>query len=746
MNFKDIVLKALDEAKSSYERRIIVVSKKEGHENLIRKIRNIFKNKKVLYIGYQKDEFKDIVRNLDAYSFEDTQKVLGRTYDFLILDLRENLSPNDIGRVINVVRGGGLIFLLTPRFKEWLKIKNKFQERLVTYPYTIDDVKSRFVSWFIRCLKESAGVYIIEEDKIIKKPKGVLKPITKKRKPINVPENIFISKRIYRLCLTQEQVDTIKILEDFFNERKKSSFILIANRGRGKSALLGLFLAGIVERLVAENKRYNICVTSPERENVETLYEFLEKGLEALNIKYKIENGEYVIERCSIRYKKPLYIFNENYNLVVVDEAAGISVPLLFKIVEKYKKTIFSSTIHGYEGAGRGFSVRFLKELKEKGFSKIYEKKIDEPIRYASNDLIEKWLFRTLLLDAEPAELSDEDYIALREKRISYQKPNMDEWITKREEEMRQFVGIYILAHYRNRPNDIAILLDAPHHDARVLKVNNKIVNSLQIAFEGNVSEDEIEKYLQGYKPRGNILPDVITKHYRIKEFAKLKGIRIVRIATHPNVMRHGLGSFMLNELTKEFEGTVDYIGTSFGASELLLKFWIKNGFIPLHLSFERNPISGEYSVIVVKPLSDKAKNIVKMLNYEFLSKILDSVSEIQYDIEPSVLYLLVKTKFKFKPKYQLNVTDIQRKRFKGFVEGLLTYESIADIFRNLVKFYFLDTSNQELEEFEEKIMLTKTILSKSWRRVSELLNVSEFKVKTVIKDVAKYLYSKYLA
>ncbi len=744
MNFKEIVKKALDEARATFERRIIVIARRRNHEDLIASVKGIFKEKKVLYIGYEIDKYKKILEDIDAYTFEDTLKVLGRTYDFLILDLRENLSPNDVGRVVNVVRGGGLIFLLTPRFEDWLRMKNKFQERLVTYPYTLEDVKNRFIKWFIKCLKEMPGIYIIEEDNVIKKPKGVLKPVVKRRKSVKIPEDSMISKRIYRLCLTQEQADTIKMLEDFFKDKSKSSFILIANRGRGKSALLGLFLAGIIERIVRENRRYNICVTSPERENVDTLFEFLEKGLDELRIRYRKEENEYIIERCSIRYKKPLHVFNESFNLIIVDEAAGISVPLLFKFVENYKKTIFSSTIHGYEGAGRGFSVRFLKELRERKLSKIYEQKIDEPIRYAENDLVEKWLFRTLLLDAEPAEIEESDMVNIRDRKFKYEKPNMDDWIEREENEMRQFVGIYILAHYRNRPNDIAILLDAPHHDARVLKVNGKIVNSLQIAFEGDVSDEEIERYLQGYKPRGNILPDVITKHYRIKEFAKLKGIRIVRIATHPNLMRLGIGSYMIEKLTEEFKGRVDYIGTSFGASEQLLRFWIKNGFIPLHLSFERNPVSGEYSVIVIKPLSDRANEIVKKLNYEFIAKILDSVAEIQYDIEPEVLYLLVKTRYRFKPLYELNFTDIQRKRFKGFIDGLLTYESIADIFKRIVKYYFLDTKNQDLEEFEEKVLLTKTILNKSWRKASELLKTNEFKIKNVIKDVAKYFYEKY--
>ena len=41
-------------------------------------------------------------------------------------------------------------------------------------------------------------------------------------------------------------------------------------------------------------------------------------------------------------------------------------LPVLYGIHGRFNRVVYSTTIHGYEGAGRGFSVRFLKYLKSR--------------------------------------------------------------------------------------------------------------------------------------------------------------------------------------------------------------------------------------------------------------------------------------------------------------------------------------------------------------------------------------------
>ena len=57
----------------------------------------------------------------------------------------------------------------------------------------------------------------------------------------------------------------------------RSTAIITASRGRGKSAAMGLAIAGAVSHGYS-----NIFVTSPSPENLGTLFEFLLKGLDKL--------------------------------------------------------------------------------------------------------------------------------------------------------------------------------------------------------------------------------------------------------------------------------------------------------------------------------------------------------------------------------------------------------------------------------------------------------------------------------
>ncbi len=756
MNAVKLCEEALKEAEASNHRRIIVFCGRKYHEKVVcdslEFCTKIYKKASILIVGDEKtlllnEALEEVLKNRECsikfLSFEKSIKALGTTWDFLVVDLRRDLTPNDIGRLIGIVRGGGLIFLLTPNFDSWIEMKTKFQERLYTYPYTLQDVKNNFITRFIRKLRDYEGIYIydLDFDKPIKVPKGIFKKKRKRRK-IEIPTKHEFPREIYEMCATQEQVEVLKLLENFIKD--SGAFVLTANRGRGKSAVLGLFLACLAK---VSKRRLRIGVTSPEKENVKTLFEFFERGLEKLNIKY-YKNGYYEAKRIFVEYNKPYLLLNYNYDIAIVDEAAGIRVPLLYEIIKKFKKTIFSSTIHGYEGAGRGFSIRFLKGIKEKNMAKITEFKMEEPIRYASGDIIEKWLFDTLLLDAEPSEISDEDLKLI--DRLKYEKPDVDEWFKneKKERDLREFIGIYVLAHYRNRPNDLAVLADAPHHSVRVARLGNKIVNALQIAREGGVEDSYIDEMLKGFKPRGNIIPDVLTKHFRSREFAKLVGYRIVRIATHPKLMRHGIGSFMLNNLTKEaLEKGFDWLGAGFGSSEELLRFWIKNEFVPVHLSFERNPISGEYSVIVVKPLSDRAEEIIKEMNYEFRLKFLGSVLDVQFDIEIEIAHLLLSTPYKYKPHYELKFTKTQIDRMQAYVDELLTYESVADVCRELARYYFLDTDrNLSLKDRQEKLLIAKCFLAKSWRKTSNLLDMKEGRALYEMRNIMKRLWKEYYA
>lgn len=702
-------------------------------------------------------EFKDAVKSLDNVRFEsilykDSENVLGLTYDILVLDLTEQLKPNDIGRLVEVVRGGGLVVAITPRINEWEKTVTRFQKRLIVSPYSENDVKHRFTKRFINSLLNHEGIWIVEDGKVLHgKPLPVKGP-SKRR--ILIPPGVRFPLRLYDLAKTQDQVEALTKIEKLLTGGyRKTVVVITANRGRGKSAVLGLGAAGLLY-ILGQKRKVKIRVTAPSYSNIKTVVEFAEKALNVLGVGVeKIKSRGLVLTLKSklgiIDCVSPTRIVKRKADIVFVDEAAGIPIPLLFTILKSFKKIVYSSTIHGYEGAGRGFKLRFLKTIKTGMKFNFEEVGMETSIRYDEGDPIERWLYDTLLLDAEPASLSLEEVEKFKPENALYEEPNLDEWFTKREDEFKEFIGIYVLAHYRNRPDDLAILGDAPHHHARVLKLpNGKIVVSMHLADERLTSDGEIKAVIEGENLPGNVIPSCIVKYYpAYSKFAKLKGVRVVRIAVHPDVEDRGFGSYALKNLCLEAkEKGYDWVGSSFGLTYQLLNFWVKNGFIPVHLSPGRNIVSGEYSVFVVKPLTEEACRLVEALNREFKIRLTEALSDTYFNLETETAWLLLKETGE--PYLsEVKLTPSQFSRISAYTRGLVTYEASSDAIRILVKSHFLcsGTLKLKLKREVEMVLIAKTLQGKSWDKASKLSGVKPTTIKSTVREAVEEMFRYYV-
>ncbi|HIQ03885.1 MAG TPA: tRNA(Met) cytidine acetyltransferase, partial [Desulfurococcales archaeon] len=234
--------------------------------------------------------------------------------------------------------------------------------------------------------------------------------------------------------------------------------------------------------------------------------------------------------------------------------------------------------------------------------------------------------------------------------------------------------------------------------------------------------------------------------HIRIRDFSKTVGWRIVRIATHPQVMGRGIGSEMLKRLIEEAKRRgYDWIGAGFGVNDRLLKFWLKNGFIPVHISPDRNPVSGEYTVIVIYPISKRAKEMVKIANREFRIKLLNSLYDNYRDLELNVAYQMLKyPPDPIDPDYKPKLTPIQWDRLRIYSLGPMTYEAACDIMYELAKTYYVSSSKPKLSELEEKILLMKVLQANSWSSVADELNIKKQTVMSILKDIARKFLKYY--
>lgn len=144
-------------------------------------------------------------------------------------------------------------------------------------------------------------------------------------------------------CKTLDQARAVMSLVDSISEKNlKQTISLTAGRGRGKSAALGISVAGAIVYGFS-----NIFITAPSPENLGTVFDFIFAGLDALNYK---EHQDYEIlqstnpdfnhavvrvniyrdHRQTIQYIRPQdYAKLSQAELLVVDEAAAIPITLV---------------------------------------------------------------------------------------------------------------------------------------------------------------------------------------------------------------------------------------------------------------------------------------------------------------------------------------------------------------------------------------------------------------------------------
>ncbi len=736
----------------------------------VKKYRSVSKSRSIKGLYVYHDEFTEALKLKEVFEkkissenlvefeyavYEKSEKYLGTTVQVLVMDLTRDLKPNDVGRLVGIVEGGGLIIFLTPLWSTWDTFKTIFKETLTVPQYP--EPRHVFITWFKRKLLEHDGISIYDADNntVIKKPVLKRLPVGSSQ-AVEIPRERLFPREVYELALTRDQVNVIKIIENFYEKPKRGAkkvLVLTADRGRGKSCAIGIGIVGFIHCLRRIKPRVRVLVTSPEPRNVHSLMTLASRTLEKLGFKYETVKREgYIVELkgpgFSIEYWEPLTIPKLKGDLVVVDEAAGVHVPLLYKILDSHSRLIFSTTIHGYEGSGRGFSVRFLKRLRSIENITLYQYEMEQPIRYGLNDPIENWQFKTLLLDAEPAELDEKDLEDIELKRLTYVKYDPHD-LFNMEEELRQLFGIYVLAHYRNEPDDLGMLADAPHHIIRAVKTRSgKVVCAIQIAQEGPVDEKTAVELLRGGRIPGNILPDRFLKHTRLLEFSNTKGWRIVRIATHPAVQGKGIGSWALERVFEEASQLgLDWVGAGFGVTEELLRFWIRNGFSVVHISPERNPVSGEYTILVIKPLTDYAARLVDIAKYEFKMKLLDSISTNYRELEPEVVLLMLDSEPYTCSDPRSLFTLIALDRLWTYCIGPMTFEAAADLMFKIGRLHWLIPRDKRpvLSRLRELLLVIKALQGRTWDEASELLKKSVKSIQEEVHEIA-CIYFEYLS
>lgn len=592
------------------------------------------------------------------------QRLLGGECDLLLMDLWTGLDADALGAAVGSLRGGGLLLLLTPPLSDWPDWIDPEAARLAVHPYTAAEVGARFIA---RCAR------LLGADEAAERAQGSPSGAPETA-PAPLPAASRPSASAERFSAdpaqpaTSGQATAVAAILALARGRARRPLVLTADRGRGKSAALGI-AAG---RLIAD-KGLRILVTAPRRSALASLFAHASAA-----------SGMTTADDCSglLRFQPPDALLENQpqADLLLVDEAAGIPAPLLERLLQHYARICFATTVHGYEGTGRGFELRFraLLDQRTPGWRAL---QLRTPIRWHQNDPVERLINRMLLLDAEPA--ADAQVAA-----ADLDSPRFRVWsrdaLAADDGALGQLFGLLVLAHYQTRPNDLRHLLDGPNLEVATLSAGELILATALIAREGRLEPGLQQPIFEGRRrPRGHLLPQTLSAHAGLPEATRLGYARIVRIAVHPAARRRGLARRLLEALAAR-SGTdrPDLMGASFGATTELLRFWRQCGFAPLHLGTRRNAASGARAAVVLRALSPAGAPVVAQARARLTCDLPTLLTGPLQSVRPEIIAALLQEQAQCEPQHCAG----DQQQIDAFADADRSFEAALPALERLVR------------------------------------------------------------
>ena len=593
-------------------------------------------------------QISNVKNNIKVISATGYKNCLGQEFDVAIVDLFEPFDANAFGAITGTIRGGGVLIMLLP-------------EKL-TFP------QSLFLQRFCRIL--TSGQF----DTIIRK----IEPDNKNQ------QNLFLPVPKKTRYSTADQQTAIQAIMHVVTGHRRRPLLISADRGRGKSAALGLAARQLIERGLCQH----ITVCAPSRKTAEVVFRHA-ADTQGLHFQTADE-----ILGCSSKT-----------DLLLIDEAAAIPLSILNQLLKKYSRIVFATTLHGYEGSGRGFAVRFQQTLDKKapGWKHC---QLHHAIRWAENDPLEKFTFDALLLNAEPVDGLSVKNATLAGCVIS-QVDKAE--LVKQEAHLSSLFGLLVSAHYQTKPSDLQQLLDDESISLFTLAFLGNIIATALVSREGGFDQSMAQQIFAGMRrPKGNLVAQALAANAGFADAPCLIGDRIVRLAVHPDLQRQGFGHALLDFIVKQ--SSADYVSCSFGATAGLLRFWKQAGFLPATLGVKRDASSGAHSAILLIGKTTPGKQLCQQAAHRFIKRFPQMLVDTLRDLEADVVCELIKA------DKSCRLSAAERHEAEAFARQQRSYESSL---YSLWKLLCAHPEFKNMTQLERDISIKKILQKHSWQAIT---------------------------
>jgi len=548
-----------------------------------------------------------------------------------------NLNIDAFAALSGTLCAGGLLFLLLPNFHNDSNGQNNKNDS--------KKLKNNlFLQRFVQIFNNDENVLIIRQTSLEQSDLEQKSVVLNNTEKTSFEEIGTMPKAKYNLsCKTKEQLTAVEAIKKVMLGHRNRPLVLTADRGRGKSSALAIACANLIENTKAP---LTIIISAPHAQALTVFFQQLANSLpDAVFDKYSltfIHENLPNLPNSTVRFLPIDVLLAEKptANLVLIDEAAAIPVYLLEQLINIYHRVVFSTTLHGYEGAGRGFAIKF-QQILAKQQPQWQALHIHEPIRWAANDPLEQFVFSSCLLNAKLNDVSNLiDNIAIND--LEFTHHNKYELI-ENETTLSQLFSVLVTAHYQTSPSDLKLMLDNKQVDIVSLSYNKNIVAVALLMHEGECDQQAIDGVLHGKRRLKNqFLPQSLMSYCGFEQAFDYRYLRIMRIAVHPNIQHKGIGGAFLSKIEHHAKtNKCDFLGTSFGANTQLLRFWLAANFKLIRLGFTKDQASGEHSALLLNALSQQGMPVQNTLTTEFYRSFSYLLTEQYQYLETSLVALI---------------------------------------------------------------------------------------------------------
>lgn len=581
---------------------------------------------------------------LPAYTQLSAGKVksqLGGEHQLVIWDGFAGISPDGLGAIAGTIKGGGLLVLLLPPLDVLACTPDPDYLRICSDPSELDSVSTFFLQRLVKqCF--SSSCLLVQQDQAL--PDLV----------VSTP-----AKAITPTLPNDEQKLAIEAISHVVEGHRRRPLVITADRGRGKSSALGIAAAKLILK-----RKEPILLTAPSKGACQMALLHFSQYLKAQAL---CEND---LEVCLtlLHFIAPdeLLASLPKCQLLLVDEAAAIPTAMLNELLAHYSRIVFSTTVHGYEGNGQGFALRFKKQLQQQT-PQWKELKLTQAVRWADNDPLEQWLGELLLLSCSSPVLRPLADVQYSGDKLQVSWPSQ-QTLAQDTPEFEQLISLLVNAHYQTSPDDLRFILDHPRVHVGICKAlgdSQTTLAAMLLIEEGGIQDDALCKQILYGKRRlrGHIVPQTLATYAANTSLLKQKTLRVIRIAVRTELQHLGIGSHLLSQGCSKAEALgMDSISTSYGLTNELLRFWYKNGFHLQKLGTQRDNASGSYAAVMMQSISKQASTQQEINQSLFADTLLSGLPR-QYREVPALIIKEVLTYVDVKPHSSISSRTIELAR-----------------------------------------------------------------------------------